>query len=516
MEIVTAKSRYTSLETNRSPSLHRAREAAALTIPSLFPPEGTTDATKLPRPNQSIGARGVNNLSSKFLLTLLPPNEPFFKLMIDEFTLEELGEDTSLKAKVEEALGKIERAVMNEFEAVAARPVLSEALKQLLIAGNVLLFMQKGVFRMFRLDKYVVKRDPAGSVIEIVVKEVVSPNALPEGIQIKDIGVTEGTDVKTVDIYTHIKRTTEGKWEVYQEVLGNIIESSRGTYPLGACPWLPLRFIRVDGEDYGRGYVEEYIGDLIAVDGLQKAIVEGAISAAKLLVFVDPNGLTDIKTVTKAPNGAIRSGRAVDVTMLQSQKAGDFRVALETMNEITQRLALAFLMNSAIQRAGERVTAEEIRYMAGELEDALGGTYSILGQELQQPLVAITMHDLTKRRKIPSLPKGTVSPSITTGLDALGRGHDLTKLDTFLGGAQQIFGPEVITQRVNISDYLTRRATALGIAPKGLVYTEEEIEAKQQAEQEAAQQQMLLQQGLQTGGKMLEGSMKEMPNGDPQ
>lgn len=49
-------------------------------------------------------------------------------------------------------------------------------------------------------------------------------------------------------------------------------------------------------------------------------------------------------------------------------------------------MSFAFLLNSAVQRQGERVTAEEIRYVAGELEDTLGGVYSILAQELQLPL----------------------------------------------------------------------------------------------------------------------------------
>lgn len=45
------------------------------------------------------------------------------------------------------------------------------------------------------------------------------------------------------------------------------------------------------------------------------------------------------------------------------------------------------LLNSAVQRNGERVTAEEIRYVAGELEDTLGGVYSLLSQELQLSLI---------------------------------------------------------------------------------------------------------------------------------
>lgn len=511
MERITAKSRYASLEQFRTSSLHRAREAATLTIPSLFPPEGTTDSSKLPTPYQSIGARGVNNLSSKFLLTLLPPNEPFFKLLIDDYTLEELSQEEGVKAEVESALGKIERSVMAEFERVAARPVLSEALKQLVIAGNILLFMHDGVFKAFRLDKYVVKRDPAGNVLEAIVKEVVAPSVLPEVHQ-DLIKKASESDQKTVDLYTHIKRV-DGKWKIYQEVEDEIVEGTEGSYPLGANPWIALRLNRVDGEDYGRGYVEEYIGDLRSAEGLQRAIVEGAAAAAKLLVLVDPNGVTDKKVITTAPNGAVRSGREGDITFMQTNKAGDFRVALESLNDIIQRLSLAFLMNSSIQRNGERVTAEEIRYMAGELEDALGGTYSILSQELQQPLVATVMHDLTKRKRIPALPKGVVTPSITTGIDALGRGHDLNKLDAFLAGAQQVLGPEIVKEYVDVHDYLTRRATALGINAEGLVKTADQLAQERDAELERQQGAGLNEQMVSTGGKIAEEAAKGAMNG---
>ena len=40
--------------------IDRAREAALLTLPQLFPPEGSDSNTKYPTPYQSLGAKGVN------------------------------------------------------------------------------------------------------------------------------------------------------------------------------------------------------------------------------------------------------------------------------------------------------------------------------------------------------------------------------------------------------------------------------------------------------------------------
>jgi hypothetical protein len=56
---------------------------------------------------------------------------------------------------------------------------------------------------------------------------------------------------------------------------------------------------------------------------------------------------------------------------------------------------------------------------------------------------------LTKAKKLPKLPDSIVKPTIVTGMEALGRGHDLRKLDMFIQGMSQALGPEVLQQYVN-------------------------------------------------------------------
>ena len=73
------------------PYLVRGRDCAKLTIPSLLPDEGANSSTQFKTPHQSVGARGVTNLSSALLLSLLPPNQPFMRLVIDEQSLQELA-----------------------------------------------------------------------------------------------------------------------------------------------------------------------------------------------------------------------------------------------------------------------------------------------------------------------------------------------------------------------------------------------------------------------------------------
>lgn len=489
-----AKALYEKLVQDRQPFLERAIEASRYTIPTLIPPLGHTKSTKFYTPYQSVGARGVNNLASKLLQTLFPSNTPCFRLEIDQFVLAKLGEDPDAKADVDAKLAKIERSVQNKIETEAIRVSAFEGIKHTLVAGNALLYMPlKGGMKVFHLHNFVIQRDPMDRVLDMVVKECASPAALspeiqallgsPEAEEEKPKDKDDKDREKTVDLYTHVK-WDKGQWRVYQEVAGIVIPSSKGTYPADKSPWIPLRMCKVDGESYGRGYVEEYIGDVKSLEGLSQAIVEGAAAASKILFLVNPNGTTDMKDLAETPSGGFAEGTKDDVSVLQLEKYSDFRVTMETATKIEERLSFAFMLNSAVQRAGERVTAEEIRFMAQELEATLGGVYSIFSQEFQLPLINRLMFRMQRAKELPVLPKGIVNPVIVTGLDALGRGNDLTKLDTFMQAVMQI--PQAAAS-INWGNYMTRRATALGIDTEGLIKPPEQIAAEQQ---QAAQAQL--------------------------
>ena len=527
-ELGTAGALYKTLESDRMPFLMRAIEASNITIPTLVPPLGHSRATKYYTPYQSIGARGVNNLASKLLLALLPTNTPCFRLDIDSLTLEKLGMQPEMKAGVDSKLAKMERTVQRKIETEAIRVSTFEALKHMLVAGNSLLYLpQKGGMRVFHLHNFVIQRDPMGQVLDIVVKETVAKAVLSDEVR-KLLGDRiEGKEDESkpdtqadkaedlagreanIDMFTHVT-WDDNKWEVYQEVQGMKIPSSIGEYPADKSPWIPIRMAKIDGESYGRGYVEEYLGDLKSLEGLSQAIVEGAAAASKILFLVNPNGTTSMDDLARTESGGFCEGTANDVGVLQLQKYNDFRVALEAAKSIEERLSFAFMLNSSVQRSGERVTAEEIRFMAQELESGLGGVYSILSQEFQLPLINRLMFRMMRAKELPTLPKGIVQPVIVTGIEALGRGNDLNKLDTFMQAVMQI--PEA-TARVNWSDYMTRRATALGIDTEGLIKSDEQV----QQEQQQAQQMQMMQQGLapaiNAAGQMAKQGMAN--NGNP-
>lgn len=539
-----AAQRYGLLEPRREPFLRRARDCAKLTIPYLIPPAGFGPTSDLPTPYQSIGARGVRTLSSKLLLALFPPNTPFFKYSIDDITLRKLEEEQQqrgLRGEVEKALSARERAVLQEMETALFRPAAFVTLQHLLVAGNFLLYVppEEGRARGFRLDQYVVRRDPTGALLEIVVKEQVAPGNLPNEVRAlvqassgtsqpetdgKTTKVTVGDPASlptgvddNLDLYTHIERDFENdRWTIYQEINGHIVPGSEGHYPIDRLPWFPLRLSTQPGEDYGRAYVEEYLGDLDSLEGLVQSIVEGSAAAARVVFLVSPNGVTSLRIVAKARNGDVVSGDGKDVSALRLDKGADFTVAQRQAQEIAQNLAFAFLLNTAIQRNGERVTAEEIRYMAAELDDALGGVYTLLGAEFQLPAVTLFERRMEKNRNVPPLPNDMVKPVIITGMEAIGRGRDQRNLKLFVSEIVQAVGPEVAFKVINMHEFLKRSAADYGIDTEGLIVDQEQMA---QDEQQAMLMQLVQQlgpEGIRQLGGLAQQQMQQQGQAAPQ
>ena len=507
----SAESLYTRLCGHRDPYLQRARDASKLTIPMILPDEGHTSSSKLPTPYQSVGARGVNNLSSALLLSLLPPNSPFFRLVVDQTALNEIeaqGGGEALKTEIESSLAKIERAVMSEIETQALRVHTFEALRHLIVTGNALLHLPEGGgMRVIHLDRFVIERDPMGNPTTIITKECISPQALPkEARELASQKLDPSSKEGVVDLYTCVKTLEDGKIRIFQEVGGGGVPGSEGTFDADKSPYIALRMNRAAGEDYGRGYVEQYIGDLKSLESLMMSIVEAAAAASKILFLVAPNGVTRPRVLAEAPNGAIVEGSAADVSVLQLQKAADFGIAYQTVQTISDRLSYAFLLTDNAIRNADRVTAAEVRLVTQSIERQLGGIYSVLSQEFQMPLVKRLMDQMQRDDRLPKIPSDLVRPAIITGIEALGRGNDLNKMDEFLVGVGQLLGPEVLGQYVDFREYMDRRAAALGIDTDGLIKSEEEIQA-------AMQQQALLNAAQQFGPQMMESMTKQNVEG---
>ena len=402
---MTAKKRYDVLTGYRSEYLSQADTSARLTLPYLIRDEeqfrGATRA--LATPWQSIGAKGVVTLASKLMLALMPVQTSFFKLQVDESQLGDVPPE--VKTELDLSFAKIERTIMEAIAASDDRVVIHQALKHLVVAGNALIFMGKDGLKLFPLNRFVVDRDGNGNVIEIVTKEKIAKKLLADVVPDYEVNLPDYDDDdkrEDCDVFTHIKRDGN-RFIWHQEAFDKIIPKSQGKAPLDTNPWIHLRFNTVDGEAYGRGRVEEFIGDLKSLEALSQALVEGSAAAAKVVFVVSPSSTTKPQTLAQAGNGAIVQGRPDDIGVVQVGKTADFATAYNMMQQLEKRLAEAFLILNI--RQSERTTAEEVRMTQMELEQQLGGLFSLLTVEFLVPYLNRKLSVFQKTGQIPKIPK---------------------------------------------------------------------------------------------------------------
>lgn len=478
-----AKTRYEQLKQSRSTALERARANSKLTIPGLVPEDGQDSQTGFDQPYQSLGARMTNNLASWLLVTQFPPDAQFFKLAVHEDTADELGSKLS---EVNQQLSRIGSKAQLLMETSASRPVFMEVLRHLIIAGNCLLYLplEPGPPRMFRIDQYVIIRNPKGELLEAVVHEKVYPSSL-EAATIAACKVTFDPgkeNEKLIDLYTHIRKDGENLTH-YQEINNTLVPGSEGTSPYASRGWIALRWSAVPGSDWGRAYVSEYMGDLLSLEDLSKAIVEFAGVASRIIYMVDPNAMIDIEELNAAESGDYVTGYRDRIQTLSLDKGQDFSVVNSVVERIETRLSNAFLLRSGTVRNAERVTAEEIRAMAQELENVLGGTYTVLSAEFQLPLVNRLLYILMRNGDAPELP-ASVRPVVITGFAAMGRNHAANKMRAAMADLTAMVGPEAAAKLVDAPELARRLFENYGIEDiKALIKDADTVAADAQAEQ---------------------------------
>lgn len=508
---------YEQLTSDREGFLEQARLQSELTIPSLIPPDfGSSNHKGLYKPFQSLGAQGTNAITNKLVGALYPATEPFFKFTVNSSSEEMQDVPDEALASIDARLSALEQTILGEFVKRGDRAAITLAVKHLVVGGNALLKVQEETTTVYSLNKFVAVRDGSGKLLRVITKDTLSYEMFKEmfpsmtSIHAAHRG-NRSYDPKTIDVFSEMCRK-QGEWKVQEEAAGIIITDSTQRHPIDKPPFLALRFERIDGESYGRGYVENLYGDLSSLESLCQAMVEGSAINARVLFLVNPNGLTSQRLFEEAPNGGVIPGLEGDIGTAKVNKQADLSVTASQIERLEARLEKSFMLVSAVQRNAERVTATEINMLAEEIETTLGGVYSVLSEEFQRPFVTRLISVLKKAGKIPDLPEGVLDISIVTGTAGIGRGIDKERMVTFLQTLSQALGQDTIKEYVSISSAIGRLAASFGINVQGLIKTPEEMAQEQQAAQEQQMAETLGPQAIQAAGQV---TAQQMKTGEP-
>ncbi len=489
-----AEQAWDRMQEDRLQFLDQAIDNASLTIPSLIPESarttGLTRETGLNSLYQGLGARGLGQLASKVLTSLMPPQEPFFRLMLDEGAVNQFLAATGgtipqeQKEQLHGLLAQQEKTILARLNKMRVRSKLSGGMRHLLCGGNILLYLGGERARVYPMAKYCQELEADGKPLEIVIKEEVSPAVLKA---MKPRAKVDAASREKVCVYTHIKWDySKGVVEWVQQDKDGDIPDTNGRSPIIGCPWIPLSINRIDGENYGRAPVEEFLGDLASLNELTRAQVEAALQMSKVVWANNPNGMTRAQDFAMAENGDVIAGSDGDLSAITAgDKVRELQGGVQVMGMLERRLSYSFLLTESVQRDAERVTAEEVRLMAESLDAGLAGLYSDLSDQLQLPMIQAVVRIMTESGELQALPEELVEPQITTGLDAIGRGNERNRLLGWIQTLQGAIGPEGVLQRLKVDAFANRLASYDHVDVQGLVLTEQELQDAAQQEQQA-------------------------------
>lgn len=497
--------RWDTLHHDKGDLLTRAEQYSAWTLPNVFPEEHcNARSTELMQSNDSVGARGVNSMANKVVSTLFRLQGSFFRLHLDETQreqLEALSQD-SKKADVGQALAQIdrvfnsaERKAMDRLAMVQFRDKAVDVAKLLLVTGNALQFTpENGPMQVYSLRDYSVVRDVAGTVIEIITRDTKAFETFSDEVKAELRFTRQYTrdsyeDRSPVTIYTQIRLEDDGKYHIRQAA--DLVDLDLGaqdvSYPAKILPWLPLTWNLARGEDYGRGLVEDYSGAFHSIEVLTQSLLNVAGIMGDIKFLVNPASLLDVEELNRSPSGSYHSGKEGDITTPQMNKAQEAQFVQAMIDRFTNQISQAFMLNSGMVRDAERVTAEEIRMIAQELENAHGGVYSRLAHQWQQPLAYI----LLDRIGFDGSQWG-VEPKIITGMDNLSRAGEMDNLKLWIGDLAALEAiPEDIRRVINPLKFAEYSGLNRQVPWEKLCYTDQELQQQQQALQ--AQQQQTMQ-----------------------
>jgi hypothetical protein len=464
----------------------RWEDYAGWTLPYLFTRDTANDQ-EMQHDYQALGAQAVNHLSNKIVMTLFAPARPFFRLELNQEQQNQLIDAGLTPENIETLTGKVENQAMRNMEKVALRTSVIMAIKNLIALGNTMVYFPPNgdKSQVYNLRDYTVKRDMGGKVVQIITRDRRVIGTLPAEMR-EQCKMNGHKDHDKISLFTGItRRPADGKFFVKQEIDELFIVDPDGTglYNEEDLPWMALTWNLIRGEDYGVGLVEEYAGDFSVYSKLSESNLNLASIAADIKILVNPMGQTDVDTLNNSESGTYVYGTIDDVAYLQLEKMSDFAFVDKIMDTYARRIGSAFLLNSQVTRDAERVTATEIQLQANELESSLGGVYSRLAEEMQQPLARQLLATVDSELK-------DIEPVILTGIESLSRNSEHEQMMLFLNDLT-IFNnvPEQLLGTIKLIDMAKILATNRGIEHDKFMKTTDELNRERKAAEDAAAEQ---------------------------
>lgn len=458
----------------------------------ILPNAGSTD----------LPSSAVDNFNSILQKILFPVNRPFFAFDIPQQALIDSGLDETV---IQTTMDASVLGMMDLLKHKGLYSVLPKIFENTTVIGNALLFMgykKNDPVTFISPADFVWRRTASGQCKEIIIREVIAVEDLPEDLQklLEKEGYVSkeqladaafnSYEMRAVQKYTHVK-FTETSQEITEYVDGFKVgetfkKSLKEPIFIPIAPNIPVK------TQYGVGKVQNSISSILQVRGATLGYSKLNSLIANLKFEVAYTAVNSIKQIKKA-----RSTDYVPVPEKGSISLMNFGTVntapLDNSLEFAkQEIARKFLMQSLATRNAERVTAEEIRRLSEELTSVHSDLLQAFADQLQEPLVKYALYHLDLTTQEGQNVKDALEQlevKIITGTSAIDKVSESDNLVAMLSEAAYLGQlPPNISAYLKINNVLQRFAQARGIPAKEIIKSDEEVQAEIQQAQEAEAQ----------------------------
>lgn len=285
---------------------------------------------------------------------------------------------------------------------------------------------------------------------------------------------------------------------------------------MDTTPWVVSRYMKVAGEDFGRGPLVSAIPDIKTLNKTLELLLKNASIACAGVYTAADDGVINPANIRITPGSIIpvaRNGGPQGASLAPLPRSGDFNVSQIVINDLRMSIKKTLLDDTLPPDNMSARSATEIVERMKELAQNMGSAFGRLITETMTPIVAKVLNIMDKKGLIELPLKVNGLEVKIVPISPLAKAQNLEEINEIMQFVQIAgsLGPGGIAEMKPdlIATYIGDK---LGIPSNLRTTPEEKQQIMQQSMQMAQMQQQQMQGGMPPeGGPPMEGPPQEGP-----
>ena len=285
---------------------------------------------------------------------------------------------------------------------------------------------------------------------------------------------------------------------------------------MDTTPWVVSRYMKVAGEDFGRGPLVSAIPDIKTLNKTLELLLKNASIACAGVYTAADDGVINPSNIRITPGSIIpvaRNGGPQGASLAPLPRSGDFNVSQIVINDLRMSIKKTLLDDTLPPDNMSARSATEIVERMKELAQNMGSAFGRLITETMTPIVAKVLNIMDKKGLIELPLKVNGLEVKIVPISPLAKAQNLEEINEIMQFVQIAgsLGPGGIAEMKPdlIATYIGDK---LGIPSSLRTTPEEKQQIIQQSMQMAQMQQQQMQGGMPPeGGPPMEGPPQEGP-----